>query len=239
MSSMSNRHFLHRFLIIMAVCACGMSCTITQPNASLQKSSRRLTEQKLEQILGTVDPWPVGFSDEQFKRITEKGYPMDFGISYPADSWRRLRDAALYLQECDPDSIVSALIDFQQRYDGDINPKCLGADWPVRKIVLGEKYSKLIFLTRVMFNLPEHAPATEKVRFFMWSNVGIGPSGDEQVLDRNFDGTVNLAWPITWNDGRPRLLSLQTGVNGVGCLYRVVDEYQFFKAHYNLRRLSG
>ena len=87
---------------------------------------------------------------------------------------------------------------------------------------------KLLLLMRVLFELPERS-ATATPRFYPWRTHG---------TDRNPDGTVNCAWPITWNDGSPRLLSGATSIQGAVDLYDPAGEFEYFRANYRYRDLK-
>ena len=55
--------------------------------------------------------------------------------------------------------------------------------------------------------------------------------------DINADGSVNLAWPLSWRGGKPVLVSGFIGVQG-----RRLDagsEYHYFRSRYELRKLPG
>ena len=81
---------------------------------------------------------------------------------------------------------------------------------------------------RCVFNLPENA--TNRPRFYPWH---------ENYTDVNPDGTVNVAWPLTWRTGRPRLVSGETGIQGIVDLYHPAREYDYFLRHYAMRDLTS
>jgi hypothetical protein len=86
--------------------------------------------------------------------------------------------------------------------------------------------SKPFLLMRVIFDLPEAAPAEERWLYKGWTNW---PQPDAQ-------GKVNLAWPISWRSGWPKLLACYEGSEGHP--YAAVAEYRHLRAAYPFRALS-
>lgn len=80
-------------------------------------------------------------------------------------------------------------------------------------------------LFRVIFEMPERASD--------------GPSMASWLAYEgynNADGTKNLSWPISWKDGRPRLLQEFRGLsNPIPSLYA----YIYLRASYPFRDLSN
>lgn len=75
-----------------------------------------------------------------------------------------------------------------------------------------------------MFDLPEHTKA----------RAG-GPGWLTEGSDLNPDGTVNLAWPATWEGGKPSLVSRYLGYEGFA--YNPKDDYLFISQRFKLRHL--
>jgi hypothetical protein len=90
-----------------------------------------------------------------------------------------------------------------------------------------EKDGKIFLLMRAVFSLPESA--TSRPRFYPWH---------ENHTEENPDGTVNVAWPLSWKSGSPRLVSGETEIQGVINLYLPAEEYNYFLRHYPMRMLT-
>jgi hypothetical protein len=86
--------------------------------------------------------------------------------------------------------------------------------------------TRLFLLLRVVFDLPETARESERRSFKGWVNW---PPPDA-------NGNVSLSWPITWEAGRPALVSPYEGSEGRP--YAAVAEYRHFLASYPFRALS-
>jgi len=83
--------------------------------------------------------------------------------------------------------------------------------------------SKPFLLLRVLFELPESAPASEGFSYKGWTNW---PSPDQA-------GNVSLAWPISWVSGKPILVSDYEGAEGKP--YAGKSEFEFLRASYPYR----
>ena len=79
---------------------------------------------------------------------------------------------------------------------------------------------------RIVFAIPEAAPAEERFSFKGWSNW---PEPDER-------GQVNLAWPVTWQHGRPELVTSYEG--SMGQPYPAAREYRFLLDTFPYRSLG-
>jgi len=193
-----------------------------------------LTDKQLNKLLAEIAPWPDG------------------STSYSNASWKHLISAAKYVQECDPASIEKTLFDYQnasvfdrgvirldKTNDDDqvltaLRLKFAGSE---KKI---EDDGKLLLLMRTVFDLPERAPVGQKVNFFGWTIPAKNVSNGKVIYsDENRDGTINIAWPIVWNGGKPKLLSGETSLQGVVDVYNVLGEYKYFRARYTMRNLKG
>lgn len=87
--------------------------------------------------------------------------------------------------------------------------------------------SKPFLLMRVAFDLPESAPGSERFIFKGWTNW---PEPDA-------DGNLNLAWPLSWAFGQPRLLSDYEGSEGRP--YAAAAEYGLLRRTFPPRELPG
>jgi hypothetical protein len=179
-----------------------------------------LDDKKLSDLLATIDPWPSG------------------NLKYSKVSWEHMFSAAKYIRGCDPESVFKTLHTYENKYpyrraqfDLDSLP---GHKLPSNSSEeLGkldktiEEDTKIFLLMRVLFNLPEHA--TSRPRFYPWH---------ENHTDLDSNGTVNVAWPITWKSGNPQLVTGETGIQGVVDLYLPAEEYDYFLRHYPMRELT-
>jgi hypothetical protein len=86
--------------------------------------------------------------------------------------------------------------------------------------------SKAFLLLRMMFDLPEHATARSG-----------GPGWLTSRGEVNSDGTVNLAWPVVWNNGQPSLASGYLGYEGFS--YDPKSDYLFFNSRFAKRALGS
>jgi hypothetical protein len=91
----------------------------------------------------------------------------------------------------------------------------------------GDDETRVFLLLRVVFDLPERAPADERRSYKGWVNWP-APDGD---------GCVSLAWPIAWRDGRPALVAGYEGSEGPR--YAAVAEYRHLLDRYAFRDLHG
>lgn len=131
---------------------------------------------------------------------------------YKTQDWDRLVETAQIVQKFTPSSVRNVLEESQTNQ-------------------IGLDDSKVYLLFRVMFALPEHAPAKEQFGFGWWIQTEFP---DESPINK--DGTVNLAWPISWNNGRPHLISGFQGYEGPP--YRAAPEFDYLMKHYKYRDLS-
>lgn len=173
---------------------------------------------KLTNLLATIDGWPSGNS------------------SYSDSGWTRLILAARYIQGCQTNSVLSALNEYEKKCkfrSPRINSGGLSEHdfWCFNAAELGktiETDGKILLLLRIVFNLPEAGVVGQ--RFYSWAE------GEANI---NPDGTVNISWPISWKNGKPRLVSLQPGIQGAVGLYHPAEEYDYFLRLYPMRDLSG
>jgi hypothetical protein len=120
-----------------------------------------------------------------------------------------------FIQRADPRLSGESLADYLQGYAN-------------RPDQLAAEQGKVFLLLRVMFELPENAPPQQRLAFAGWTR---GRSG------LNEDGTVNLAWPVSWKQGQPRLVAGREGSAGSG--YSVREDFAYLRYHFRYRDLSG
>ena len=134
--------------------------------------------------------------------------------NYSADGWKRLARVAGTFQQADPQLAADALEEDLRRHAG--NPAELAVE-----------QGKLFLLTRMMFDLPEHASIGPRV-FDSWTR------GNSEV---NVDGTTNFAWPLALDHGQPRLVAGCGGTAGRD--YSIRDEYTYLRYKFKYRDLTG
>jgi hypothetical protein len=122
------------------------------------------------------------------------------------EEWDRYIAAAREVQASGPGEVERALADFLDAGDDDAE-------------------TKLFLLSRIVFDLPERAPAEERRTWKGWINWP----------DPAPDGTVNLSWPVRWDGSRP---ALEAGFEGAeGPRYAAVEEYRDLRERFALREL--
>ncbi len=105
------------------------------------------------------------------------------------EQWQRYIEAARELQQTDPADAESAIGHFVTRRSG---------------LEAAEDETRIFLLLRVVFDLPERAPADERRAYAGWVNW---PAPDDE-------GNVSLSWPIAWDTGRPALVAHYEGSEG-------------------------
>jgi hypothetical protein len=91
---------------------------------------------------------------------------------------------------------------------------------------LDEADSRLFLLFRVIFDLPQDVPCSERMSFKGWINW---PRPDAR-------GCVSISWPINWEKGRPSLIDGYMG--SFGLQYDAESEYRYLHEHYLFRKLN-
>lgn len=137
-------------------------------------------------------------------------WPADGDLS--PQEWDRYCAVAAAVQGAEPDDVERALADFLDRRKGFEG----AAD-----------ETRLFLLMRVVFDLPETAPAEQRRSFKGWVNWP--PPAP--------DGTVSLAWPLTWAGGRPALVDPYEGSEGGR--YAAVEEHRHLRDRFPFRALPG
>jgi hypothetical protein len=136
--------------------------------------------------------------------------PWPPGGALPSEQWDQYIAAAAAVQRADPDDVERSLTDFLGQRRG---------------IEGAAAETSLFLLMRVVFDLPEKAPASERRSFKGWINWPPPAS----------DGTVSLAWPLTWESGRPILVAPYEGSEGPR--YAAAEEYRYLLDRYPFRAL--
>lgn len=184
----------------------------------------RSTKPILYVVLGLIVLWlgvrlvqyaQPAYARYQLKRLFRNVEPWPASTNYTAEGWARLVKAARALQAADPKLAGDAMAAVLRDAAGD----------PAQ---LPQAQGKLLLLLRVAFDLPESVTGEQRLAFTAWTR---------SPLVTNLDGSVNLAWPLTWNQGNPRLVAGCPGPAGGD--YPVADEYAFMRYHFRTRDLSG
>jgi hypothetical protein len=129
---------------------------------------------------------------------------------YPKASWDSLLTAAKLIQESDPKQIEESLRKYQLSCSHDDN-------------------GKLFILLRVVFALPEDRPLGDVER-----NGWVLAFGGWMHTDDTYRSSA--AWPISWNDGSPKLIASYAGLQGPA--YDAVAEFRYLWKKYPLRSLG-
>lgn len=179
-------------------------------------TTNTLSSADLNRFLNDIAPWPDGET------------------TYSDKNWLALVTAAKYIQSCDPASVESTVREYQNRtyIDKTSPPPNSDVDYyknigPSEARKRYEDDSKFLLLMRVTFDLPEHQKSNG-IRYFGWKS-----------LAERQDGTMDLNWPIRWANGRPRLVSGQTTLEGAVDVYNVLGEYKYFSERYRFRNLDA
>jgi len=131
--------------------------------------------------------------------------------AYPTAEVRQLLHVAKVFQSSDPTNVETALTLFATRS---------------RSNRREYDESKPFLMLRVVFELPDSAPAS--LRFVSgWE----GKDGDV-----NRDGTVNLGWPLRWHWNHPRVTDSYMGFHGF--VYDPAAEYKFLLKNFRPRKLK-
>ena len=133
---------------------------------------------------------------------------------FTKNDWDHYIKIAGNVQNSEPEVIKSAMEAFRQEVmKEDFNGQY-------------ESESKLFILLRVVFDLPEKAPANQRLSFKGWINW---PEPDE-------NGKVNLSWPVSWKGGSPALIAGYEG--SVGEIYDAWSEYKHFSQNFKFRNFD-
>jgi hypothetical protein len=133
--------------------------------------------------------------------------------AFTRDDWGNYMEAAKAVQKADQQTVETALGEFVRE--------------AVQETFTGyESESKPFLLLRMVFDLPEAAPQQSRLIFKGWVNW---PKPDAQ-------GNVSLAWPVSWQSGKPDLVASYEGSEGKP--YDAAAEYRYFRSHFPYRHLA-
>lgn len=150
-------------------------------------------------------------ADELINRISELPAWTIQG-DFSDGEWERYLDVAKLLQGTDPQIVEEALDRFVSGTSRDAYSGF-------------EPESKAFILMRLVFDLPETAPAEQRRSFKGWINWPEPDSG----------GSVSLAWPVSWSTGRPRLVAAYEG--SMGKPYAASLEFRYLLDRFPYRPL--
>ena len=150
----------------------------------------------------------------KLKRQVRKIEPWTASTNYSAAGWTQLAKTARAFQNVTSKLAAETLNEHLKH--------CAG-----KPDQLSVEQGKVFLLLRAVFDLPENASAGQRLTFASWAR---GRSG------LNPDGTVNLAWPLSWSQGKPRLVAGCEGAAGGS--YSARDEYAFLRYKFKYRDLA-
>jgi hypothetical protein len=187
---------IHCFLLGFVLSLVTVSC---QGQLATNSPGRKSSLSDLTALVHTIDPLPPDSS------------------AYSRSNWNALIEAARIVQKCEPQSVITALKQYQESTATNMH-------------TLDD--TRLLLLMRVIFEIPDRAEPNEGHKFFGKAFGGWITLGTHIYAD----GSLNLAWPITWNDGNPALRSGYIGLQGAR--YDAAEEYRELREKYSLRKLS-
>ena len=130
--------------------------------------------------------------------------------NYSTAGWQRLANASELLRATPPALTEKVLAGL-----------CTGPN-------AAENQLKCFLLLRFAFELPENGSAGDRAP----SRPQLAAPGET-----NADGSLNLAWPMVWNGGRPRLVAGSTGALDPG--YSPAQDYTFLRYKTRFRDLAS
>ena len=143
-------------------------------------------------------------------------WPVYTANTFSEDEWQRYISVASEVQKLKPSVVSSALDEYMAAI----------IHSPGFDIRDGEE-SKPYLLMRFVFVLPEAARSQDEHCFKLWDNW---------TMSKGPDGKVNLAWPLSWQSGRPEFVGLRLGSEGHP--YAARAEYEYLLARFRFRRLG-
>jgi len=151
----------------------------------------------------------------RLQRALRRIEPWPTTTNYSATGWQRLVAAATAFQRASPALAGEVLQSYLERAAR-------------RPADLATEQARVFLLLRVMFALPEAGQPAEVWDFGGWRP---GPTAVHP------DGTVNLAWPVIWNGGRPRLAAGRDPAPRPA--YAAQKEFAFLRYKFPPRDLSS
>jgi len=146
----------------------------------------------------------------KLKRFVRKIEAWPASTNYSAAGWSHLVGAARAFQKANPKLAEDALAEYLQEY----------ANKPSQ---LPIEQGKVFLLLRVVFDLPDRVQQT--------SAAGSGRP------DLSADGAANPAWPLRWEEGKPRLVAGYA--NAAVSRKSIRDEYAYLRYRFRYRDLSN
>ncbi|HET7626342.1 MAG TPA: hypothetical protein VFM25_13875 [Verrucomicrobiae bacterium] len=137
--------------------------------------------------------------------------PWTISTSYSDAAWKKLVNAAKRFQSADPKLAKQVIAN--RIKTASANPNQLAIE-----------QGKIFLLSRVVFDLPGNG--SQRIPGAGW---------ERGQTDVNPDGTINAAWPVVWNGGKPSLASGRVGNAGS---YSATNEFEFLRFRYKYRDLS-
>lgn len=139
-----------------------------------------------------VDLSKGNWSVDEIVQIVDSVRPWSSEATYGPADWDRIIKIARIFQNLHEETITNALDRFS---------------FQIKKNFQGDylEDSKPFLLLRVMFELPENAPRSERT----------GGGWVTFNSDINSDGSVNQNWPISWKNGKPSMVSRYLGYQGI------------------------
>lgn len=132
---------------------------------------------------------------------------------YTVPEWDRALKVARHVQKSDPDDVRLAIRRFI--------PECRRESF---EHFTGdyEDESKVFIVLRLVFDLPAGQPSDKRICFKGWTNWP-----ETEMID--------LGWPVSWQQGRPRLVARWQGSNGP---YDALGEYDYLLINFRMRELD-
>ena len=185
-----------------------LGCNRTPPQS--------LTQREIVDSIASIEPWNVDGT-------------------YSEQAWKRLLQTAKALQKCDTNTVARALAKESSTTNAVRNVIAKYVPKKEKPNYRGsyEEDSKPFLLLRIMFELPEHAPADQRFASKGWHR-SLDLEG--RLSGHNVDGTVNLAWPIAWQNCQPTLTAGCIGSSGPP--YDARAEYMFMLSRFPPRNLD-
>jgi len=150
----------------------------------------------------------------KLKRQLTKLEPWTSSTNYSPAGWKQLVETAKSFQKVTPKLASDALNEHLNRYSRKADQ-------------LAVEQGKVFLLLRVIFELPESVSAAQRLTFARWPQAR---------SDTNANGTVNLSWPLSWQQGKPQLIAGREGSAGPN--YSPAEEYAYLRYRFKYRDLS-
>jgi hypothetical protein len=150
---------------------------------------------------------------EQLATLIDSVTPWSSASAYTDRDWKQIIEIAKIFQTIDSRKAADAFKRFSLQDTNDFRGDYL-------------EISKPFLLLRVMYNLPEKVKSRD---------YG-GPGWLSDGKNVNSDGTINLDWPLTWNQGKPSLVARYIGYEGPA--YNPEEDYLSLNQQFGFRDLG-